>query len=167
MEVNNNNEEISTTNFCLPCSLGYILEKKSKCVPCIEGQYFLFKRNNYFDSTCETCPAGTYSNRRGGTGLSGCRLCAYDSFNSKTGQVYCEHCPEGKTCLIGSTSPMEYLDIKEEDIENSQAFLKYDNYPEFLYQEQIFKNATFTAGLTILLGFTLFVSLIIFSSTVL
>jgi hypothetical protein len=158
---NNNNEEISTTNFCLPCSLGYILEK-SKCVPCIEGQYFLFKRNNYFDSTCEACPAGTYSNRRGGTGLSGCRLCAYDSFNSKTGQVYCEHCPEGKTCLIGSTSPMEYLDIKEEDIENSQAFLKYDNYPEFLYQEQIFKNATFTAGLTILLGFTLFVSLIIF-----
>ena len=158
---NNNNEEISTTNFCLPCSLGYILEK-SKCVPCIEGQYFLFKRNNYFDSTCETCPAGTYSNRRGGTGLSGCRLCAYDSFNSKTGQVYCEHCPEGKTCLIGSTSAMEYLDIKEEDIENSQAFLKYDNYPEFLYQEQIFKNATFTAGLTILLGFTLFVSLIIF-----
>ena len=113
---NNNNEEISSTNFCLPCSLGYILEK-SKCIPCIEGQYFLFKRNNYFDSTCETCPAGTYSNRRGGTGLSGCRLCAYDSYNSKTGQVYCEPCPEGKICLIGSTSPMEYLDIKEEDIE--------------------------------------------------
>ena len=57
---------------------------------------------------------------------------------------------------------MNYLDIKEEDIENSEAFLKYDNYPEFLNQEQVFKNATFTAGLTILFGFALFVSFIIF-----
>ena len=157
----NNNEEISTTKFCIPCSLGYIL-KESKCIPCSEGHYFLFNKNNYFDSTCESCPPGTFSNRRGGTGLNGCRLCPYDTFNSKTGQIYCETCPVEKTCLIGSISPMNYLDIKEEDIENSEAFLKYDNYPEFLNQEQVFKNATFTAGLTILFGFALFVSFIIF-----
>ena len=161
IRCNNNKEEMSSSKFCLPCSLGYILEK-SKCVPCIEGQYFQFNRNNYFASKCETCQPGTYSNRRGGTGLNGCRLCPYDTFNSQTGQIFCEICPEEKTCLIGSTSPMEYLDIQEEDIENPEAFLKYDNYPEFLYQEQIFKNATFTAGLTILFGFTCLVSLIIF-----
>ena len=161
VRCNNIKEEMSSNKFCLPCSLGYILEK-SKCVPCIEGQYFDFNKNNYFASTCKTCQPGTFSNRRGGTGLNGCRLCPYDTYNSKTGQIYCEACPQDKTCLIGSTFPMEYKDINEEDIENSVAFLKYDNYPEFLNQEQVFKNATFTAGVTILICFTCLVSFIIF-----
>ena len=157
----NNEKEMSSDKFCLPCSMGYILDKK-QCTPCIEGQYFELNKDNYFSSKCKICPAGTFSNRRGGTGLSGCRLCPYDTYTSLTGQTYCEHCPEYKTCLIGSTSPMEYQDIEEYDIENSKAYLKYDNYPEFLYREQIFKNATFTAGITILLGFTFCVSFIIF-----
>ena len=157
----NNEKEMSSDKFCLPCSIGYILDK-SQCIPCIEGQYFHFETDNYFSSKCLTCPSGTYSNRRGGTGLSGCRLCPYDTFNNKTGQMYCEHCPQEKTCLIGSRSPMEYKDIKEEDIENSKAYLKYDNYPEFLNQKQVFKHATFTAGVTMILAFTCLVGFIIF-----
>jgi hypothetical protein len=156
----NNEKEMSSDKFCLPCSFGYVLQK-SQCIPCIEGQYFEFEKN-YFSSKCQTCPVGTHSNRRGGTGLSGCRLCAYDYFNNKTGQMYCEACPPDKTCLIGSTGPMEYQDITEEDIENPVAYLKYDNYPEFYNQEQVFKYATFKAGLSILIGFALFVSFIIF-----
>ena len=157
----NNKGEMSSSKFCLPCSMGYVLEN-SQCTPCMEGHYFDYQKLNYFSSKCEACPSGTYSNRRGGTGLSGCRLCPYDTFNNKTGQIYCEHCPEDKTCLIGSTMPLEYQDIKEEDIENSVAYLKYENYPDFSNQKQVFKYATFTAGLVILLGFTSLVSLIIF-----
>ena len=159
----NDKGEMLSSKFCLPCSLGYVLEN-SVCTPCMEGQYFDYQKYNYFSSKCETCPSGTYSNRRGGTGLSGCRLCPYDSYNNKTGQMYCEHCPKDKTCLIGSTLPMEYLDIKEEDIENSVAYLKYENYPDFSNQKQVFKHATFAAGLTILIGFASLVSLIIFIS---
>ena len=157
----NNENEMTSDKFCLPCSVGYILEK-SKCKPCFEGQYFQFEKDDYFSSTCKVCPPGTYSNKRGGTGISGCLLCPYDTYNNLTGQTYCEPCPTDKTCLIGSTSPMEYKDIQESDIENSESYLKYDNYPEFLYREQMFKSATLKAGLTILFGFTLLVSFIIF-----
>ena len=48
------------------------------------------------------------------------------------------------------------------DIENSKAYLKYENYPEFIDREQAFKKATFTAGITLILSLTLFVSLIIY-----
>ena len=157
----NNENEMTSDKFCLPCSVGYILEK-SKCKPCFEGQYFQFEKDDYFSSTCKVCPPGTYSNKRGGTGISGCLLCPYDTYNNLTGQTYCEPCPTDKTCLIGSTSPMEYKDIQESDIENSESYLKYDNYPEFLYREQMFKSATLKAGLTILFCFTLLVSFIIF-----
>ena len=156
-----NEDEISSEKFCLPCSIGYILSK-SKCTPCRKGQYFHYEKNNYFASTCRSCPAGTYSNRKGGTGLSGCLLCPYDTFNDEYGKTKCKKCPEGKTCLIGSTSPMVFNDIKEEDIENSKAYLKYENYPEFVDREQVFKIATFTTGITLIISLTLFVSLIIF-----
>ena len=156
-----NEDEISSDKFCLPCSIGYILIK-SKCTPCREGQYFHYEKDNYFASSCRSCPAGTYSNRKGGTGISGCLLCPYDTFNDEYGKTKCKNCPEGKTCLIGSTLPMIYEDIKEQDIEDSKAFLKYENYPEFMDREQTFKMATFTAGITLILSLTLFVSLIIF-----
>ena len=154
-------EEISSDKFCLPCSAGFILVK-SKCKPCREGQYFHFEKDNYFASTCRSCPSGTYSNKKGGTGMSGCLLCPYDTFNDEYGKRKCKKCPEGKTCLIGSTSPMVYENIEEQDIENSKAYLKYENYPEFLDRKKIFKHATFTAGITLILSLTLFVSLIIY-----
>ena len=156
-----NEEEISSDKFCLPCSAGFILVK-SKCKPCREGQYFHIEKDNYFASTCRSCPSGTYSNKKGGTGMSGCLLCPYDTFNDEYGKTKCKKCPEGKTCLIGSTSPMVYENIEEQDIENSKAYLKYENYPEFLDREQSFKSATFTAGVTLISSLTLFVSLIIF-----
>ena len=46
----------------------------------------------------------------------------------------------------------EYQDIEEQDIENSKAYLKYENYPEFIDREQAFKKATFTAGITLILS---------------
>ena len=156
-----NEKEMSSDKFCLPCSFGYILVK-SKCAPCREGQYFDYEKDNYFDSSCRSCPSGTYSNLKGGTGMSGCLLCPYNTYNDEYGKIRCEKCPEEKTCLIGSTLPMTYEDINEQDIENSNAFLKYENYPEFLDREQTFKAATFTAGITLILSLTLFVSLIIF-----
>ena len=156
-----NEDDISSDKFCLPCSVGYILVK-SKCKPCNVGQYFHYEKDNYFDSSCLSCPSGTYSNKKGGTGLSGCLLCPYDTYNNEYGKTKCTKCPEGKTCLIGSTLPMIYEDINEQDIENSKAYLKYENYPEFLDREQSFKSATFTAGVTLISSLTLFVSLIIF-----
>ena len=145
-----NDKEMKSDKFCLPCSLGYILVK-SKCTPCREGQYFDYKKDNYFSSSCLSCPSGTFSNKKGGTGISGCLLCPYNTFNDEYGKIKCEECPEDMTCLIGSTLPMKYKDINEEDIENPDAFLKYDNYPEFLGREQMFKYATFTAGLSLIL----------------
>jgi hypothetical protein len=156
-----NEGEISSDKFCLPCSIGYILVK-SKCTPCRVGQYFHYEKNNYFSSSCRSCPAGTYSNQRGGTGLSGCLLCPYNTYNDEYGKSKCKKCPDDKTCLIGSTSPMAYKNIEEKDIENPKAYLKYENYPEFVDREQVFKNATFTAGITLIASLTLFVSFIIF-----
>ena len=154
-------EDISSDKFCLPCSVGYILVK-SKCTPCRVGQYFHYEKNNYFASSCRSCPAGTYSNKKGGTGISGCLLCPYDTYNDEYGKTKCKKCPEGKTCLIGATLPMIYKDINEQDIENSKAYLKYENYPEFLDREQAFKIATYKAGISLILILTLLVSFIIF-----
>lgn len=154
-------EEIYSDKFCLPCSIGYILVKK-KCTPCRVGQYFHYEKNNYFASSCRSCPAGTYSNKKGGTGMSGCLLCPYDTYNDEYGKTKCKQCPEEKTCLIGSTLPMIYKDINKEDIENSKSYLKYENYPEFIDREQTFKKATFTAGISLIACLTLLVSLIMF-----
>ena len=156
-----NEGEISSDKFCLPCSVGYILVK-SKCTPCRVGQYFHYEKDNYFASSCLSCPSGTYSNKKGGTGLSGCLLCPYNSYNDEYGKRKCKKCPDDKTCLIGSTFPMTYKNIDEKDIENSKAYLKYENYPEFVDREQVFKTATFTAGLGLIICLTLFVSFIIF-----
>ena len=156
-----NKDEISSDKFCLPCSEGYILVK-SKCSPCREGQYFHYEKNNYFASKCDLCPPGTYSNKRGGTGISGCLLCPYGTYNDLSGKTKCKKCPEGKICLIGSTLPMSYENINQQDIENSNAYLKYENYPEFLDRKQIFKDATLTAGLTLIISLTLLISFIIF-----
>jgi hypothetical protein len=57
---------------------------------------------------------------------------------------------------------MIYKDINEQDIENSKAYLKYENYPEFLDREQAFKIATYKAGISLILILTLLVSFIIF-----
>ena len=156
-----NEKEMYSDKFCLPCSIGYILVK-SKCTPCRVGQYFQIHRDNYFASSCLSCPSGTYSNQKGGTGISGCLLCPYNTFNDEYGKTKCKKCPDGKTCLIGTTLPMEYKDINIQDIENSKAYLKYENYPEFLTREQVFKDATFTAGLSLILFLTFLVSFIIF-----
>ena len=156
-----NKDEIPSDKFCLPCSEGYILVN-SKCSPCREGQYFHYEKDNYFASKCDLCPPGTYSNKRGGTGISGCLLCPYGTYNNLSGKTKCKKCTEGKICLIGSTLPMAYENINQQDIENSNAYLKYENYPEFLDRKQIFKNATFTAGITLIISLTLLISFIIF-----
>ncbi len=156
-----NEDEVSSEKFCIPCSIGYILSK-TKCTPCRVGQYFHYDKDNYFSSSCLSCPAGTYSNKKGGTGISGCLLCPYDTYNDEYGKTKCKKCPEGKTCLIGAILPQAYNDILEQDIENSNAYLKYENYPEFIDREQVFKNATLKTGLILVFSLTLLISLIIF-----
>ena len=156
-----NEEEVYSEKFCIPCSTGYIL-KKGKCTPCRLGQYFHYEKNDYFSSSCQSCPPGTYSNKRGGTGLSGCLLCPYGTYNDEEGKIKCKTCPEGKSCLIGATLPHVFDDINEQDIENSNAYLKYENYPEFLDREQTLKNATLRMGLTLVFSLTVLISFIIF-----
>ena len=155
------NNDINSNKFCLPCSLGYIMNKQ-KCISCKKGEYFFYNNENYLLSKCELCPLGTYSNQNGGTGINGCLLCPYETYNDEIGQIKCKDCPDEKTCLIGSTFPMIYENIKEEDIENNDAYLKYENYPEFLDREKILKQTSFSTGLFIILSLTIFISLIIF-----
>ena len=156
-----NRAEIFSDKFCLPCSFGYILVK-SKCTPCRVGQYFEYEKDNYFASSCQSCPSGTFSNKQGGIGMSGCLLCPYGTFNDEYGKEKCKKCPEDEICLIGSTSPINYQDIEVYDIENSEAYLRYENYPEFIDRKQVFKRATLTAGVTLILFLTFILSFIIF-----
>ena len=155
------NNDINSSKFCLPCSLGYVMDKQ-KCISCKKGEYFHYNDENYLLSKCELCPPGTYSNQNGGIGINGCILCPYNTYNDEKGQLVCKKCPDSKTCLIGSTFPMNYDNIKEKDIEDTEAYLKYENYPEFLDREKKLKQTSFSTGLIIILSLTVFISLIIF-----
>ncbi|KAJ3442137.1 hypothetical protein M0812_11867 [Anaeramoeba flamelloides] len=83
---------------CLDCPIGNFGngEHLSKCFECIPGSWSNTLGN--MNSSCNPCPAGTYSTAYGATTISTCVECAPGTYNTKTGataKAFCLECPVG------------------------------------------------------------------------
>eukprot|EP00755_Sulcionema_specki_P015588 Sspe_Gene.59813::Locus_32888_Transcript_1_1_Confidence_1.000_Length_3683::g.59813::m.59813 len=101
--------------------------------PCSEGTYTNTTSNA---SSCDTCPAGTFSNRQGaasctacpaGTfgwkkGSVACDMCPTSTFNDMAGRDTCTQCPEDSLCPVGTVRPLPLDDVRDVQAKHHRGF---------------------------------------------
>lgn len=145
---------------CLPCSEGYELSPQEKCVACSPGSYLDVNKEIFTQSSCKSCPSGTFNNDYNQHGISGCKICPYGFHNSYTGQEKCYECREGELCLPATTSSIHDLDLLSKV---QHDYLINTNYPEYIDSNHDLKNnSKYTAFLIVIaiIGTTILVLII-------
>jgi hypothetical protein len=136
---------------CLPCSEGYELSPQEKCVACAPGSYLDVNKDIFTQSTCKSCPSGTYNNNFNENGINGCKICPYGFHNSYSGQEKCYECREGELCLPATTSAIHDLDLLSK-VGND--YLINLNYPDYIDSNHDLKNTSQYTGFIIVMAVT-------------
>jgi hypothetical protein len=91
------------------------------------------------NSKCTDCPAGTYNDKRGSSILSQCLPCPFGTFSSKKGSRFCLDCEKGFYCPIGSTAPMKYYQLPQNESYQPSSMTYQDDFvSDFTVKSWIF-----------------------------
>jgi len=152
--------QIFSENACLPCSEGYELSPQGVCMGCNSGSYLDIRKEYFTQSTCKSCPAGTYNEYSNQNNVNGCKLCPFGSHNSYSGQKKCRVCRPDELCLPGTTTPIHNRDLQSKVQEDYLVDINYPNYIDTNHELKIISRNTaiilvlaITGSMTLLLVF--------------
>ena len=84
------------------CSPG-TYQVENTCIKCFAGSY----SDDYKESACKLCPAGTFNSYSGANSIGECYPCGEGYYSTNPGSVICLQCPYSYFCPIGSITYSE------------------------------------------------------------
>lgn len=142
--------KIFSETYCLPCSKGYELHEDN-CIACKPGHYLDINKEIYTQSTCKSCPSGSYNQNFNEHGLTGCKICPYGFHNNFVGREKCNPCRSTELCLPASSKPLhdkELLSKIQDD------YLEDINYPKYINTNHDLKNISENTAFIIVFAIT-------------